>query len=133
MRCLDVAGITGTCVHADVCDSSSPHDDSHTHDGVEEHTESLINGFVAVWFGCDHPTQSPSDHTHSCDEGSCTFVMARPVQHLDFAAVMSLVAIEQLRLVSNVGASHFNRAAIEPRSAFTLVGHRCALQQSWQI
>jgi len=122
-----------TCVHAEVCESSSCPGESHAHDSAEENAEGLINDFAAAWFGCDHPTQSPSDHSHSCDQGSCEFVMPRSVQHHNLIAVVAIVPIDGLRIVTDIAASHFNRATSDTRCAFTLAGHRCALQQSWQI
>lgn len=123
----------GTCVHTEVCDSSTSHEDPHTHAVADEDADRLTDDLVAAWLGCDHPTQAPTDHSHSCDEGSCVFLMSRLAPLADLTTVLTVLPIDVWQIRSDSTMLDVLRTGSETRCAFTLVGHRCALQQSWQI
>lgn len=122
-----------TCVDATACDASTTHDDFHTHCHVDDEAEGLIDKLAAAWLGCDHPSQSPIRHSHSCNKGSCAYVTLRPADQLDLASVMARAPTNGLRIALDIAALPFVRTASKTRCDFTLVSHRCALQQSWQV
>jgi hypothetical protein len=108
------------------------HDAGHLHDDHDhESAESSCHELVSL-LDTDHPV-SPCNHSHDCERGDCTFVSS---DSRVVASTTSDVFVLMSRHASSSADVRRFLDVVRSENLSTcclLVGHRCALQQSWQI
>ena len=133
--------LLGCCAHHHHEDTSALclHDHGHSHDASHQHgdgahgcDESDFRELVGSEH-TDHPASPPCDHSQECEHWDCTFASS------DSRIVPATATVAFLRMPGHAAVSAAVRSVnnvirFDNLSAgCLLVGHRCALQQSWQI
>lgn len=123
-----------TCVqHAAFHVEQLEYDSDHDHDHESIGREGLIDGLLASWFGCDAPSDMSGEHSHDCDEGSCSFVMPRLVGSLEIVGSFAFIAHERASIVCDFHQFRSSDSSDRQRCSYSIAKSTCAMQQSWQI
>lgn len=113
--------------HGHTHDAGHLHDD-HDHDIAESSCHELDDSVDT-----EHPTSPPCDHSHDCEQGNCTFassdsrVVAPAINDVFvLMPIQAATSADVRRFIDVIRFDNFSTCSL-------LAGHRCALQQSWQL